>query len=507
MGDARSTTPFSFLSATSQGQPETENDQRSPSPFGMLRGGERRPSSPWGIYPSVPPSDMDARDRSSSNPRLDSLKTEATSVPEGSSPKPTVRMMASTDPLIRSQSHAPSAPLPNSQVTPSSVAIDMAAQEKLPSDRRRKYRTFQGNNRFFFGGVCMSSGDNPLSFLLSYAVLLILGGLFYGFEAPWLTHNISPAVVALFTYVWLLAVVNMGVTAFKDPGVLPRDLDPDPPCVLGDSAYEGGRQPLADPEDPLAIPVQRALRIRNQTVQVKWCETCGTYRPPRSSHCRVCDNCVENIDHHCTFLNTCIGRRNYLPFMVFLTASIISALIVIAFTVVHLVLLTTTKAYPRGNTVAPGLDFRGALQQSPVSAVLFLLCIGLLAPVGTLYVYHIRLVLLNRSTVEQIRISTARDYGQHKELELTDDRGGSDAGSIAGVANRHGKRAGPLTALLSLIGLGGKAKYKDPNPFATRRTVRNVRNGLGWRSIDLESWIDRRGTSHSDQRLPHPRNI
>ena len=30
-----------------------------------------------------------------------------------------------------------------------------------------------------------------------------------------------------------------------------------------------------------------------------------------SLHCRYCDKCVLRLDHHCFYLNTCIGKRNY----------------------------------------------------------------------------------------------------------------------------------------------------------------------------------------------------
>lgn len=66
----------------------------------------------------------------------------------------------------------------------------------------------------------------------------------------------------------------------------------------------------------------------HHNVQVKYCATCGIWRTPRISHCAVCDNCVGKLnhshlvllinnvslelhDHHCIWLNNCIGRRNY----------------------------------------------------------------------------------------------------------------------------------------------------------------------------------------------------
>ncbi|CDU22057.1 related to ERF2-subunit of a palmitoyltransferase [Sporisorium scitamineum] len=388
------------------------------------------------------------------------------------------------------------------------TAAPSSAAAKRAKRGPRNYRNHKGDNRFFLGGLLMTSGDNPLPFILSYLLLLVLGGLFYGFEAAWLSTNISPAVIAIFAYIWLQAVVNMGVTAFRDPGVIPRNLDPDPPCVLGDTPFEPRRHALADPEDPMAIPVQRVLRIRNQVVKVKWCETCGTYRPPRSSHCRVCDNCVENIDHHCTYLNTCIGRRNYVSFMVFLATSIVSAMYVVAFTALRLVLLTkpVTYRYPRGAGSAPGLTFRQALAQSPVSAVLFLLCVAAAAPLLLLFTYHVRLVLLNRSTVEQIRINTAREYGEHNELELGTHGDADDTASTYGAAetNRGSRRSGAVRAMFERFGVL-KPKYRDPNPFASRSTRVNVSNALGWRSVQLDSWIDRRRRQSTETRLAHPK--
>lgn len=159
---------------------------------------------------------------------------------------------------------------------------------------------------YFLGGRWRSAKAKPI-FALLVLLIAIPAVLFWIFEASWCWHNISPALVILFTYFWLLAVSFFIRAGTSDPGILPRN-------IHIPSGLRNGQivEPPQEYFNSILLPYNNDVKYG---VTVKYCTTCHIWRPPRASHCGVCNACVMRHDHHCVYLNNCVGSRNYMYFI------------------------------------------------------------------------------------------------------------------------------------------------------------------------------------------------
>jgi palmitoyltransferase len=54
-----------------------------------------------------------------------------------------------------------------------------------------------------------------------------------------------------------------------------------------------------------------------------YCPRCYVKKNINSRHCFICDRCVEDFDHHCYWINNCVGGKNYTFFIIFIILNIL----------------------------------------------------------------------------------------------------------------------------------------------------------------------------------------
>lgn len=69
------------------------------------------------------------------------------------------------------------------------------------------------------------------------------------------------------------------------------------------------------------IDACKSYLAKNPDAALRFCEGCNVPKAPRSHHCSMCgtnNGCILKMDHHCPWINGCVGYHNYRYFFGFL---------------------------------------------------------------------------------------------------------------------------------------------------------------------------------------------
>nr|GEX24098.1 probable protein S-acyltransferase 7 [Tanacetum cinerariifolium] len=279
-------------------------------------------------------------------------------------------------------------------IQPPSQSTATAAGDCEEEDSLEVYRTYQlwkGSNIFLLGGRFIF-GPDVRSVFLSMFLIIAPVAVFCAFVARKLIDDfphhygvlIMVAVIVFTGYVILLLLMTSG----RDPGIIPRNTHPPKPETADQGIEIGSGQ-----TPQLRLPRIKEVTVNGMTVKVKYCDTCMFYRPPRCSHCSICDNCVERFDHHCPWVGQCIGRRNYRFFFMFVSSATLLCIYVFSFCWVYVIRIMHSE-----NT-----SIWRALIKTPASIVLIIYTFLSVWFVGGLTVFHLYLISTNQSTYENFR--------------------------------------------------------------------------------------------------------
>ncbi|KAI3378074.1 hypothetical protein SNEBB_007176 [Seison nebaliae] len=265
-----------------------------------------------------------------------------------------------------------------------------------------RWQIYPSRNHFYCNGKCVGGPDQPLVVTVIIIILVISGCIFYDCYTIKTHVTIYAMIVDIFISIILLSTYLF--TSCMDPGIISRP--------MSDEIFQLIQQhqlTVNDDAKLIQIAPAQIINIKNVECQVKYCVTCRHYRPPRTSHCSRCDNCVERFDHHCPWVGNCVGKRNYRFFYLFLLFCSLQCIYGSAFSA-YAIYIRYTEAEATNSK-----DNYDWLAQSIQSIIVLLICLLSGFSVVGLAVMHTNLACLELTTNEDIKHTFAKQSNPFSE--------------------------------------------------------------------------------------------
>lgn len=130
------------------------------------------------------------------------------------------------------------------------------------------YDVWPGNNTFLFG-CCISGPARQYGCIVYIYVCVLAIVIPFSIFVVGKNWQITPVLPIVFFLSLIVMQIFLLLTSCTDPGIIPR-------------------RPFLELQ-----PLKNKLFLEGkEKTESRYCQTCQIFRPPRSSHCSTCQNCV-----------------------------------------------------------------------------------------------------------------------------------------------------------------------------------------------------------------------